>query len=57
MTEFDLQHANLFHGGPTATDYRGRNAEAALYPPADVGPCDDTAETPTVPQNRAQGRE
>ena len=35
MTEFDLQHANLYADGPTATDYRGRNPEAALYLPTD----------------------
>jgi hypothetical protein len=55
VTEYDLQHANLYADGPTATDYRGRNPEAALYAPAGVGPCDDTAEAPKVPQRQAQG--
>lgn len=33
MTQYDLEHANLYADGPTATDYRGRNPEAALYAP------------------------
>lgn len=51
MTQYDLEHANLYADGPTATDYRGRNPEASLYAPTDCGASDDTAEALKVPQN------
>jgi hypothetical protein len=46
MTQYDLEHANLYADGPTATAYRGRNAEAALYPPADVAAAGTTRRKP-----------
>jgi hypothetical protein len=57
MTQYDLEHANLYADGPTATDYRGRRVEALLYPPQDCAATDKAAEISEAPQIASQGQE